>query len=75
MIDHTLTGRNVPITSDVFCVTCGPPGGGGGGTTTGPAIVAFEPVPETLGSFNGLGSRVSVWYLLRANWNDSNNYV
>ena len=33
-----LVGRNVPITSEVFCVSCGPPGGGGG-TTRGPAIV------------------------------------
>ncbi len=38
-LELTLTGRNVPITSDVFCVTCGPPGGGGGGTTTDPAIL------------------------------------
>lgn len=35
----TLVGRNVPITSEVFCVGSGPPGGGGG-TTRGPAIVA-----------------------------------
>lgn len=34
-----LVGRNVPMTSEVFCVSCGPPGGGGG-TTRGPAIVA-----------------------------------
>jgi len=34
-------GRKAPITSEVFCVACGPPGGGGGGTTTGPAILAF----------------------------------
>ena len=33
-----LVGRNVPMTSEVFCVSCGPPGGGGG-TTRGPAIV------------------------------------
>ena len=36
----TLVGRNVPMTSEVFCVSCGPPGGGGG-TTRGPAIVLF----------------------------------
>ena len=36
----TLVGRNVPMTSEVFCVSCGPPGGGGG-TTSGPAIVAI----------------------------------
>ncbi len=34
----TLVGRNVPITSEVFCVGSGPPGGGGG-TTRGPAIL------------------------------------
>ena len=33
----TLVGRNVPITSEVFCVEGGPPGGGGG-TGGGPAI-------------------------------------
>ena len=32
-----LVGRNVPMASEVFCVSCGPPGGGGG-TTRGPAI-------------------------------------
>ena len=36
--DSTLVGRKVPITSEVFWVSCGPPGGGGG-TTRGPAIV------------------------------------
>jgi len=40
-IDDTFVGRKAPITSEVFCVACGPPGGGGGGTTTGPAILAF----------------------------------
>ena len=35
----TLVGRKVPMTSEVFCVSCGPPGGGGG-TTRGPAIVS-----------------------------------
>ena len=36
---ETLVGRNVPMTSEVFWVSCGPPGGGGG-TTRGPAIVS-----------------------------------
>lgn len=35
----TLVGRKVPMTSEVFWVSCGPPGGGGG-TTRGPAIVS-----------------------------------
>ena len=35
----TLVGRKVPMTSEVFWTTCGPPGGGGG-TTRGPAIVS-----------------------------------
>ena len=35
----TLVGRKVPMTSEVFWVSCGPPGGGGGGTTRGPAIM------------------------------------
>ena len=36
----TLVGRKAPMTSEVFWVTCGPPGGGGGGgTASGPAIV------------------------------------
>ena len=36
--DNTLVGRKVPMTSEVFWTSCGPPGGGGG-TTRGPAIV------------------------------------
>lgn len=38
MEGHTLVGRKVPMTSEVFWTSCGPPGGGGG-TTRGPAIV------------------------------------
>ena len=34
----TLVGLKVPMTSEVFWVSCGPPGGGGG-TTRGPAIL------------------------------------
>ena len=34
----TLVGLKVPMTSEVFWVSCGPPGGGGG-TTRGPAIM------------------------------------
>ena len=40
----TLVGRKVPMTSEVFWTSCGPPGGGGG-TTRGPAIVgAFDKI-------------------------------
>ena len=39
MRGDTLVGRKVPMTSEVFWVSCGPPGGGGG-TTMGPAIVS-----------------------------------
>ena len=35
----TLVGLKVPMTSEVFWVSCGPPGGGGG-TTRGPAITS-----------------------------------
>ena len=41
-MEDTFVARNDPITSEVFCVTCGPPGGGGGGTTTGPAMLASD---------------------------------
>ena len=46
----TLVGRKVPMTSEVFWTSCGPPGGGGG-TTRGPAIV---------GAFNKMAVRLRI---------------
>ena len=54
----TLVGRNEPMTSEVFCVSWGPPGGGGG-TTRGPAIViAFTQVWMSQGVYRGFKPRI-----------------